>query len=133
MNLRTRFVITSSVVLASLFVTCPVVAGTLVVANKAEATVSLIDQESGKVVATLATGQGPHEVGISPDGRFALVTNYGTRDGAGGSLTLIDVPAAEAVKTFDIGDQSKPHGVEWIDKMRHDSHGYILRTPSLTK
>ena len=93
-------------------------AGTLVVANKAEATVSLIDQASGEVVATLATGEGPHEVGISPDGRFALVTNYGTRDGAGNSLTLIDIPAAEVLKTFDIGDQSKPHGVEWIDKMR---------------
>lgn len=107
--------------LIMLLTTCLLVpavqAGTLVVANKAEATVSLIDQESGEVVATLATGEGPHEVGISPDGRFALVTNYGTRDAAGNSLTLIDIPAAEVVKTFDIGDQSKPHGVEWIDKM----------------
>jgi len=91
-------------------------AGTLVVANKAEATVSLIDQASGEVVASLATGEGPHEVGISPDGQFALVTNYGTRDGAGNSLTLIDIPAAKVLKTFDIGDESKPHGVEWIDE-----------------
>jgi len=91
-------------------------AGTLVVANKAEATVSLIDQASGEVVATLATGEGPHEVGISPDGRFALVTNYGTRESAGNSLTLIDIPTAEVVKTFDVGDESKPHGVEWIDE-----------------
>jgi len=93
-------------------------AGTLVVANKAEATVSLIDQQSGEVVATLPTGDGPHEVGISPDGRFALVTNYGTRQGAGNSLTLIDIPAAAAVKTIDLGEYSKPHGVEWIDATR---------------
>lgn len=93
-------------------------AGTLVVANKAEATASLIDQESGEVVATLATGTGPHEVGISPDGRFALVTNYGTREAAGNSLTLIDIPAAAAVKTIDLGEYSKPHGVEWIDAAR---------------
>ena len=91
---------------------------TLVVANKAEATVSLIDLEQGDVVATLATGEGPHEVGISPDGRFALVTNYGTRDGAGNSLTLIDIAAAGVVKTIDLGDYSKPHGVEWLDNER---------------
>ena len=91
-------------------------AGTLVVANKSDATVSLLDQASGDVVATLSTGKGPHEVGISPDGRFALVTNYGTREGAGNSLTLIDIPAANAVKTINLGEYSKPHGVEWIDE-----------------
>lgn len=92
--------------------------GTLVVANKSEATVALLDQSSGEVVATLPTGTGPHEVGISPDGRFALVTNYGTREGAGNSLTLIDIPAANAVKTIDLGEYSEPHGVEWIDDTR---------------
>jgi YVTN family beta-propeller protein len=91
---------------------------TLVVANKAEATVSLIDLEQGDVVATLGTGEGPHEVGVSPDGRFALVTNYGTRDAAGNSLTLIDIAAAGVVKTIDLGDYSKPHGVEWLDNER---------------
>lgn len=96
-------------------------AGTLVVANKAEATVSLLDHASGDVVATLSTGAGPHEVGISPDGRFALVTNYGTREGAGNSLTLIDIPGASVVKTMDLGDYSKPHGVEWID----DKHAAV--------
>jgi len=118
MKLRNRLTATSSILFAALLAAPIAPAGTLVVANKAEATVSLIDQASGEVVATLATGVGPHEVGISPDGQFALVTNYGNREHAGNSLTLIDIPAAEVVKTFDIGDQSKPHGVEWIDKMR---------------
>jgi DNA-binding beta-propeller fold protein YncE len=92
--------------------------GTLVVANKSDATVSLLDQATGEVVATLTSGNGPHEVGISPDGRFALVTNYGTRESAGNSLTLIDVPAADVVKTIDLVEYSKPHGVEWIDAGR---------------
>jgi YVTN family beta-propeller protein len=91
---------------------------TLVVANKAEATVSLINLVSGEIVATLATGEGPHEVGISPDGRFALVSNYGYSGGTGQSLTLIDVTAAEVVKTIDLGEYKKPHGVEWIDDER---------------
>jgi DNA-binding beta-propeller fold protein YncE len=103
-------------VLAAVIAILPVAHGaTLVVANKAEATVSLIDLDSGDVVATLGTGEGPHEVGISPDGRFALVTNYGTRERAGNSLTLIDVAAAATVKTIELGDYRKPHGVEWLD------------------
>jgi YVTN family beta-propeller protein len=103
------------VLLAALFAVPGALAETLVVANKAEATVSLIDLEQGEVVATLPTGEGPHEIGISPDGRFALVTNYGTRDRSGNSLTLIDIAAATVVSTIDLGDYRRPHGVEWLD------------------
>ena len=104
--------------LAALLVSPAVWAATLVVANKAEATVSLINLENGEVVATLPTGEGPHEVGISANGQFALVSNYGNRENAGHSLTLIDIPAARAVKTIDLGEYLKPHGVEWLDNER---------------
>ncbi len=58
-----------SLVLTALLASAsPAAAGTLVVANKAEATVSLVDVASGEVVATLPTGAGPHEVAVSPDG-----------------------------------------------------------------
>ncbi len=93
-------------------------AATLVVANKAEATASLIDLSRGQVVATLPTGDGPHEVGISPDGRHALVTNYG-RETAGHTLTLIDIAGARVAGTIDLGEAStRPHGVEWVDETR---------------
>ena len=104
-----------AVLVAALFIAPVAQAATLVVANKAEATVSLVDLEEGAVVATLPTGEGPHEVGISPDGRFALVTNYGTRERGGNSLTLIDIAAASVVKTIGLGDYRRPHGVEWLD------------------
>jgi len=91
---------------------------TLVVANKAEATASLIDLENGAVVATLPTGEGPHEVGISPDGRFAMVSNYGRRGSPGQSLTLVDIPSASVVKTIDLGEYRSPHGIEWLDDAR---------------
>ena len=104
-----------SAVLAALLLVPIANGATLAVANKAEATVSLIDLETGRVVATLPTGEGPHEIGISPDGRFALVTNYGTRERGGNSLTLIDIPAASVVKTIDLGNYGRPHGVEWLD------------------
>ena len=64
----------------------PASARTLVVLNKAEATASLIDLASGEVRATLPTGVGPHEVAISPDGKLALVADYGQQT-PGSSLT----------------------------------------------
>ena len=110
----------ASVLITLLFITLPGLsnAATLVVANKAEATASLIDLGSGEVIRTLPTGDGPHEVGISPDGRFALVSNYGKRGDGGDSLTLIDVQTAEVVKTISLAPYSRPHGVEWMDARR---------------
>ncbi len=88
-------------------------ASTLVVANKAGASVSLIDLASGDVVATLPTGVGPHEVAVSPDGTKALITNYGRRL-PGCSLTLIDIPTATVLRTLDLGEYERPHGVLWL-------------------
>lgn len=102
-------------------------AATLVVANKAEATVSLVDLGTGKVAATLPVGTGPHEVAISPDGRQALIANYGTGPQPGSSLTLIDVPGAKVVKTIDLGDAKRPHGILFLDGKR------VLVTSEATK
>ncbi|HSL85117.1 MAG TPA: cytochrome D1 domain-containing protein [Thermoanaerobaculia bacterium] len=93
--------------------THPAMADTLIVGNKAEATASLIDLSTGKVVATLPTGAGPHEVAVSPDGRLAVVADYGTGGAPGKTLTVIDVPAARVVKTIDLGEYSRPHGLAW--------------------
>ncbi len=93
--------------------------GTLVVLNKAEATASLIDVASGKVVATIPTGEGPHEVDVSPSGRLALVTDYGTRNAPGKTLTVIDIPAARVLRTIDLGEYRRPHGVAWLKDGRH--------------
>lgn len=95
-------------------------AATLIVANKAEATVSLVDLPDGKVVATLPVGTGPHEVAVSPSGRLALIANYGGAGpaGAGSTLTLIDVPAAKVLKTIDLGEYRRPHGLAFLDERR---------------
>ena len=89
-------------------------ADTLVVLNKSEATASLIDLSSGAVRATLPTDFGPHEAATSPDGRLALVGNYGSREKPGSSLTVIDVPGAKVVKTIDLGEFRRPHGLLFL-------------------
>jgi YVTN family beta-propeller protein len=92
--------------------------GTLVVVNKSEATASLVDLASGEARATLPTGPGPHEAAASPDGRTVVVTDYGTREAPGASLTVIDVPGARVARTIGLGEGRRPHGVLFLDARR---------------
>ncbi|MCH9014406.1 MAG: YncE family protein [Gemmatimonadetes bacterium] len=87
--------------------------GTLVVTNKGANTASVIDIGSQRIVATIPTGNGPHEVAISHDGRWAVTTNYGTQE-AGNSLTLIDVQRASGIGTIDLGRYTRPHGAVFL-------------------
>jgi DNA-binding beta-propeller fold protein YncE len=89
-------------------------AGTLVVTNKSAATASFIDVASDRIVATVPTGQGPHEIAITRDGRTAVVTDYGGGGAGGASLTVIDVPARRVARTIDLGEYRRPHGIAFL-------------------
>lgn len=88
--------------------------GTLVVTNKTPATATIIDVATGRVHATLPTGQGPHEVAISGDGRVAVVTDYGAQGPGGNTLTVIDVPAKRVARTIELGTYRRPHGIRFL-------------------
>jgi YVTN family beta-propeller protein len=92
-------------------------ADTLVVGNKAEATASIIDLASRRVIMTVPTGKGPHELAVSPNGRLALVADYGAAED-GSTLTLIDLPTVTVLKTIDLGQYRRPHGLLWLDNRR---------------
>src|ERR1041384_597340 len=76
--------------------------GTIVVSNMNDNTATVIDAASGAVRATLPTGEGPHEVAISRDGRWAVVSNYGPRGKPGNTLTVISVSAASVDRAIAI-------------------------------
>jgi DNA-binding beta-propeller fold protein YncE len=86
---------------------------TLIVLNKDDATASFVDLATLRVRATAPTGQGPHEVAVSPDGRLAAVANYGAQE-PGGTLTLLDVERRAAAKTIDLREHRRPHGIAWL-------------------
>lgn len=87
--------------------------GTLLVLNKSDNTVSLIDLATNRTVGTLPTGTAPHEVAVSADGKLAVVANYGAQQ-PGSSLTVIDLPAKKVLKTIDLGEYRRPHGITWL-------------------
>ena len=79
----------------------------LLVLNKAEATLAIVDPATGKVTGRIGTGQGPHEVVV--DGRTAYVTNYGSQP-PGSSLSIIDL-VAQKERRFDATPLLRPHGI----------------------
>jgi YVTN family beta-propeller protein len=94
--------------------------GKLVVLNKSGYTAMIIDMESRDVLATLPTGVAPHEAAISPDGRYALVSNYGEYDGEpGNTLTVIDMHEFEVDRVIDLGEYARPHGLAWFNDGEH--------------
>jgi len=89
------------------------VGGTLIVLNKSDATASLIDPESGETRSQLPTGDGPHEVAVSPDGKIAVVADYGGQT-AGNTLTVIDLATGRVRSTVDLEANERPHGIQFV-------------------
>jgi len=85
----------------------------LVVLNKADATMSIIDPTTMKVTGQVATGDGPHEVVLSADGNTAYVANYGAQT-PGSSFSIIDVRNAKELRRVDLAPLIRPHGIQLI-------------------
>ena len=88
--------------------------GTLVVSNMNDHTATVVDAATGRVHATLPTGEGPHEVAVSRDGRTALVSNYGVRGKPGNTITVIDVARAAVARTLTLAGFERPHGMAFL-------------------
>jgi YVTN family beta-propeller protein len=89
--------------------------GLLLVANKDDRTLGIIDPQSGRTLAAVAEGGVTgHEVTASPDGRFAYVPIYGDSgvgkagsDGA--NLVVVDIAAGKVAGNVDFGRGVRPH------------------------
>ncbi len=87
--------------------------GELLVGNKSADTVWRLGLGDGRLLGKIRSGEGPHEIAVSPVGDAALVTNYG-RGQAGNSLTLIDVASGKSKATISLGRHGRPHGVHYL-------------------
>jgi len=89
--------------------------GLLLVANKGNQTLGIVDPETGREVAEIPEGGiTGHEVAASPDGQTAFVPIYGNsgvgKPGTDGStLAVIDLRSRRVVKTLDFDRPMRPH------------------------
>lgn len=83
----------------------------LLVLNKGENTLAILDPQTLKILGRVPTGNSPHEVAASADGRFAYVANYGPGPEPGNSLSVIDLAAMKETRRVDLGGLRRPHGI----------------------
>jgi DNA-binding beta-propeller fold protein YncE len=89
--------------------------GLLLVANKGDHALGLIEPVAGKEIATVdENGITGHEVAASPDGRRAFVPIYGsggvgTPGTNGQKIAVIDLATRKLIETIDLGKPLRPH------------------------
>lgn len=99
---------------ALVFAVTPLAAQTLITVDKDASTATFLDLKSGAIVATLPTGPSPHELAISPDGKWAVATDYGASGPGGTTLTVIDIAARKVARTIDVSPEVRPHGAQFL-------------------
>ena len=114
-----RFLAAALVVLASALVGPAPAAQTpsarLLVLNKDDANLAIVDPASGNVVGRVPVGQGPHELVTSTDGRFAFAANYGTGPAPGKTISMIDLASMKELRRIDVSPLSRPHGLAFAN------------------
>ena len=96
--------------------------GSLLVANKGEHTLGIVDPSSGKQVAAIPeNGVTGHEVIASPDGKTAYVPIYGNsgvgKPGTDGSnMVAVVIASRKVVGNLDFGHGVRPHCAQFGPK-----------------
>jgi DNA-binding beta-propeller fold protein YncE len=92
--------------------------GTVFVSHGRSGQVSLLDLASG-AITTLESGVGnPHEVAVSPDGRWGVAADFGDHQGNyefdGRRLAVIDLAHKRVARIVDLGDNRGPHDITFL-------------------
>jgi DNA-binding beta-propeller fold protein YncE len=96
------------------FVGGQAMSGTLIASNMTTGTAQLIDLATGASRAVFPTAVAPHEVAVSRDGRWAVVAEYGDRNGVGKSLLVLDVVKGSVERRIELGTLERPHGLAFL-------------------
>lgn len=97
----------------------------LLVLNKPQGKLLIVDPAARKIIGEVPTGNGPHEVTVSADGKLAFVANYGDQT-PGESISVIDLEAKKELRRVNLGALRRPHGIV-------ESKGKIYFTTEMNK
>jgi YVTN family beta-propeller protein len=121
-NMAMRFIISegtsicrAAVLSASLFAVNLTAAQTpspaLLVLEKSDNSLAIVDPASSEIVARVPAGPDPHEIVASSDGKLAYISNYGGSDSALNTISVIDLNTRKALPPINLGALHSPHGL----------------------
>lgn len=84
----------------------------LLVLEKTDMSMVIVDPASLKVLARVPVGDDPHEVIVSDDGRFAYVSNYGAgRPSPLRTISVVDLTTQKALPPIELAPLGGSHGL----------------------
>jgi DNA-binding beta-propeller fold protein YncE len=86
----------------------------LLVLEKDDRTLAVVDTGSLKIVGRAPAGDDPHEVVTSDDGKLAYISNYGGFISPKHTLSVVDLTERKALPTVDLGALIAPHGLDMV-------------------
>jgi len=106
----------------------------LLVANKHDDTLCFIDPNTLQIVDVIPTGPNPHEIIVTPDQRFAYLSNY---QPPGNTISVIDLVQRKHIKQISTGDYKRIHGTAMAPDGRYayftaGQTGYVVEVDTRT-
>jgi YVTN family beta-propeller protein len=83
----------------------------LLVLEKSDNTLAIVDPTTLKIVARVPAGEDPHEVVASDDGKLAYISNYGGEGSTLNTISVVDLVAQKALRPIDLGALHSAHGL----------------------
>lgn len=87
----------------------------LLVLEKSDKALAIVDPGTLKVVGRVPAGEDPHEVVASDDGKFAYISNYGAFQAPQHTISIADVSAQKSLPAVDLGALQAPHGLQLVN------------------
>jgi len=83
----------------------------LLILEKSDNTLAIVDPASLKIVGRAPAGPDPHEVESSAGGKLAYISNYGGSDSSLHTISVVDLTAQKPLPPIDLGALYSPHGL----------------------
>jgi YVTN family beta-propeller protein len=83
----------------------------LLVLEKSDNSLAIVDPVNLQIVARVPAGPDPHEIVASADGKLAYVSNYGGSDSALNTISVIDLATRKALSPINLGALRSAHGL----------------------
>ncbi len=83
----------------------------LLVLEKSDNSLAIVDPATLQIVARVPAGPDPHEIVASADGKLAYISNYGGSDSALNTISVIDLATRKALSPINLGALRSAHGL----------------------
>jgi YVTN family beta-propeller protein len=100
-----------ALLLAANFAAAQTPSPALLVLEKSDNMLAIVDPASLQIVARVPAGPDPHEIVVSTDGKLAYISNYGGNDSTLNTISVIDLAARKALPPINLGALRSTHGL----------------------